>query len=112
MSSTTAEHEIPPEAGSHEAARHGFSDKQYVYVAMLLAALTAAEVSLSYMRGLGAWGTAALCVLMVLKFSLVVLYFMHLRFDAKIFSMLFWSGLILAVGVYAVALSCFQIFVR
>jgi cytochrome c oxidase subunit 4 len=47
---------------------------------------------------------------MAVKFVLVVLFFMHLRYDAKIFGRLFWSGFILAVAVYVIALSAFQFF--
>jgi cytochrome c oxidase subunit IV len=115
MSSTTAttghdEHE--EHAGDGAAEHHGFTDKQYVFVAMGLAALTAIEVTLSYLHGLGAASTVALFIIMAIKFVLVVLFFMHLKFDNKLFGMLFWSGLILAIGVYAVALSTFQLFAR
>ena len=51
-----------------------------------------------------------LLVLMSVKFWLVVLFFMHLKFDAKIFGRLFWTGLLLALGVYAAALATFQVF--
>jgi cytochrome c oxidase subunit IV len=96
----------------HDADHHGFSDKQYVLVALGLAALTGIEVMISYLHGLGSASTVALFVIMAIKFVLVVLFFMHLKFDAKIFGMLFWSGLILAIGVYSVALACFQLFSR
>jgi cytochrome c oxidase subunit IV len=36
--------------------------------------------------------------------------FMHLKFDSKIFSMMFYAGLVLAVGVYMVFLFTFQFF--
>ena len=38
---------------------------------------------------------------MVAKFITVVSYFMHLKFDNKLFSFLFYLGLVLAVFVYA-----------
>jgi cytochrome c oxidase subunit 4 len=41
------------------------------------------------------------------KFSLVVLWFMHLRFDSRIFRRLFISGMILAISVYAIVLMIF-----
>jgi cytochrome c oxidase subunit 4 len=47
---------------------------------------------------------------MVIKFALVVLFFMHLRHDARIFHFLFWSGLFLAVAVYVAALATFEFF--
>lgn len=109
MSTTAApaEHDV-----DHDADHHGFTDKQYVFVALGLAALTGIEVTLTYLHGLGSASTVALFVIMAIKFVLVVLFFMHLKFDAKIFGMLFWSGLILAIGVYSVFLATFQIFSR
>ena len=51
-----------------------------------------------------------LLILMAIKFVTVVSLFMHLRFDNKIFSWLFYSGLFLAVFVYVVALLTFRFF--
>jgi cytochrome c oxidase subunit 4 len=52
----------------------------------------------------------ALLIMMVIKFVMVVSYFMHLKFDNKMFSWLFYSGLVLAVGVYCAALATFKFF--
>ena len=49
---------------------------------------------------------------MVAKFLTVVSYFMHLKFDNKLFSALFYTGLFLAVGVYCGALSTFHFFLK
>ena len=48
----------------------------------------------------------SLIIMMIVKFAIVVGYFMHLRFDlailnGKLFSWAFFSSLALAVGVYA-----------
>ena len=48
--------------------------------------------------------------MMTAKFLMVVSYFMHLKFDHRLFSFLFYTGLILAVFVYAVALATFHFF--
>ena len=50
--------------------------------------------------------------MMAAKFIIVVSYFMHLKFDNRIFSFMFYLGLILAVGVYCAALATFQFFSR
>jgi len=50
--------------------------------------------------------------MMAIKFVMVVSYFMHLKFDNKLFSWLFYAGLFLAVGVYVTALSTFHFFLR
>jgi hypothetical protein len=41
--STATEH--VEHTDGHEAEHHGMSDKQYIYIALILAALTAIEVS-------------------------------------------------------------------
>ena len=92
----------------HDEAHHP-SDKKYIQIAIILAVITAVEVAASYVD-LGPIFIPALLGMMVAKFLIVVGFFMHLRFDNKIFTWLFYTGLILAVGVYVVALLTFQFF--
>ena len=82
-------------------------DKQYVVVALILGLFTAIEV-LTYFVDFGDAAIPTLLVLMVVKFAMVVLYFMHLKFDSPVFMRLFVTGLILAVSVYAIMLAAFQ----
>ena len=49
---------------------------------------------------------------MVIKFFIVVSYFMHLKFDNSIFSWMFYAGLFLAIAVYAAALATFHFFMK
>jgi cytochrome c oxidase subunit 4 len=42
---------------------------------------------------------------------MVVSYFMHLKFDSRIFAFLFYTGLGLALFVYIAALATFKFFV-
>lgn len=93
------------------AAEHGMSTRGYVNVALILAAITALEVS-TYYVDFGPLFLPSLLVMMVVKFVIVVSYFMHLKFDNKIFTWLFYSGLFLAVGVYVGALATFHFFLR
>ncbi|MET0459392.1 MAG: cytochrome C oxidase subunit IV family protein [Ilumatobacteraceae bacterium] len=112
---TTDIHASEPHTGEDLSAdeygegHHGATDKQYIVIALILAVMTALEVTLSYVD-VGALFLPALLILMVAKFITVVSYFMHLKFDNKLFSFLFYLGLILAVFVYAVALSTFHFF--
>jgi cytochrome c oxidase subunit 4 len=86
------------------------SDGYYVKVAVFLAAVTGAEVALSYM-GIDGWILLVpLLSLMAVKFAVVAALFMHLRFDNKILTRLFYGGLFLAVGVYIAVLSTFEVF--
>ena len=97
--------------GAHDAAEHGMSTRGYINIALILAAITALEVS-TYYVDFGPLFLPSLLIMMVVKFVMVVSYFMHLKFDNKIFSWLFYAGLFLAIGVYAAALGTFHFFLR
>ncbi len=81
----------------------------YIKVAAALAIVTGVEVALYYLD-LGKLYLPILLILMVIKFGTVVSLFMHLRFDNRIFSWLFYSGLFLAIFVYVAALLTFRFF--
>ena len=83
------------------------SDKLYVQIAIILAVITAAEVS-TYLVDFGALMLPSLMVMMVAKFILVAMFFMHLKFDNKLFSWVFVAGLALAVAVYVAPLTAFE----
>jgi cytochrome c oxidase subunit IV len=101
-------------SADHGQADHGEDHAHkpnsfYIQVAVALAIVTGIEVALYYLD-LGKWYLPILLVLMLIKFLTVVSLFMHLRFDNKIFSWLFYSGLGLAVFVYLAALMTFRFF--
>jgi cytochrome c oxidase subunit 4 len=85
------------------------SNAGYVRIALILAAITALEVA-TYYVDFGRLFLPALMIMMVVKFIMVVSYFMHLKFDNKLFTWIFYAGLILAIGVYCVALATFHFF--
>ncbi|MFM8811415.1 MAG: cytochrome C oxidase subunit IV family protein [Actinomycetota bacterium] len=97
------------ETETHEA-EHGMSNAGYIRIALILAAITALEVS-TYYVDFGPFFMPSLMIMMVIKFLMVVSYFMHLKFDNRLFSWLFYAGLILAIIVYVIALSTFKFFV-
>ena len=99
------------EAHEGEHAEGHFSDLQYIKVALLLAFLTAIEVS-TYFVDFGPLFMPTLLILMVVKFVIVVSFFMHLKFDNKIFTWIFYTGLVLAVGVYCAFLATFRFFMK
>ena len=102
-------------AAGHSAhaddGHHTPTDGYFIKVALVLALLTALETS-TYWIHLGGFATPLLLILMTIKFFMIVLIFMHLKFDNKLFSVLFYIGLGLAVLVYAAFLSTFQFFAR
>ena len=103
-------------AHSHEETVTGTghahpSDRSYVGIALILALITAAEVGTFYLEDeLGSILIPALLVMMVVKFAMVAGWFMHLRFDSNLFTRMFVSGIVLAVGVYLGMLAMFQFF--
>ena len=99
--------EAAPAADEHA---HGLTDMGYVKIAILLALMTGLEVGLSYAGLPGGLFMGLLLGLMVIKFWTVVSYFMHLKFDNKLFSRLFYTGLFLALFVFVAALCTFQFF--
>ena len=117
MSDTaTSEHSEPEadEAAEHPDEGHAHpSDWAYVKIAVVLAVITALEV-FTYFESVVDWGVAlvpSLIFMMAVKFYLVATWFMHLRFDSKLFGRMFTAGLVLAVGVYLVTLTVFEFWV-
>jgi cytochrome c oxidase subunit IV len=78
---------------------------QYVEIGIILAVLTAIEVALYYAGQAGMPSVAtipAILFLTVMKFVLVVLWFMHLRFDHRLLRRVFVGGILLAAAVYGI----------
>ena len=71
----------------------------YIKVAIVLSAVTAIEVGAIYIRALTPILIPALLVLSLAKFSLVVLFFMHLRYDSRVLSVLFVGPLLIAIAI-------------
>ncbi len=91
---------------------HEISDKTYVLIALLLAVLTAMEVAVTEIAGMpDALLIPSLLIMMVIKFFVVVSYFMHLKHDAKLFKFGFYVGLGGAIVLYSVVLSTFHFFI-
>jgi len=95
------------QAVEHAPGEHAHpGPAEYVRVAVILAIITAVEVAAYYVTSLPrSVFSALLLVMMIIKFSMVVLWFMHLRFDSRLFRRLFVTGIILAILVYTAAFS-------
>ena len=100
------------DTSQHEAEHAHPSDWQYIKIALLLAVLTALEV-FTYFESVHNLSDAVLyvvlTVLMVLKFVYVVAWFMHLKFDSMIFRRVFQVGIAMALAVYLIMLTAFEI---
>jgi cytochrome c oxidase subunit 4 len=86
-------------AASHEHA----SVRTYIRVAIILTLVTALEVGVIYIRALTPIIVPLLLVMAAGKFALVVMFFMHLRYDARPLTTLFLGPLLIAT-LLAVAL--------
>ena len=113
--STTTEHADHADHADHEHAEHDANefahkpDSYYIKVALILAVITGLETS-TYWVDFGPFFLPALLIMMAIKFVMVASLFMHLKFDNKIFSWMFYSGLFLAIGVYVAYLATFRFF--
>ncbi|HYI44008.1 MAG TPA: cytochrome C oxidase subunit IV family protein [Actinomycetota bacterium] len=90
-----------------EELHHHPGPRQYVWVAIVLAIITAAEVVIYYIPGLESVLVPFLLAFSAVKFVLVVMWFMHLKFDSHLFRRLFVTGFILAMIVFSIVLATF-----
>lgn len=81
--------------------------RQYVIVAVVLAVVTLMEVAIYYIPAIRDFLIPLLLFFALIKFALVALWFMHLRFDSRLFRRLFVTGIVLALSVFAVVLVIF-----
>jgi cytochrome c oxidase subunit IV len=73
------------------------SVKFYWMIGAILAVVTAMEVAIFYIPARGNVTAPILIAMSTGKFLLVVMFFMHLKFDSKVFTALFLAGLTLAI---------------
>jgi len=81
----------------------------YWMIALILAVLTAAEVSIAYVDIIS--GSVLVWLLIALgaaKFVIVVGFFMHLKFDKPLYRSLFMVGAIGVIPLFAVVLLTFD----
>jgi len=69
----------------------------YLTVGGILTVITAVEIAIFYLPALSGILVPALLSLSAAKFLLVVMFFMHLKFDSRVFSGVFLAGLVLAM---------------
>ena len=103
----TASHE------EHDSSHPTF--KQYVWIAIFLFAVTIVEFLLIYDKvgiddDLGASKIPILIFLSAMKFAVVIMYYMHLKFDNRLFSGIFLAGLALAFAVGVALIGLFVTF--
>jgi cytochrome c oxidase subunit IV len=100
---------LPEEGGGHHDHP---GEAKYIKVALVLAAITAVEVAFSYWEAVEGILAPSLIAMSIVKFVIVVAYFMHLKFDSRLFRRLFVAGIALAIFVFTVFLSTFHVWTR
>lgn len=102
-----SDHEVEPQGDHADHAGHP-SEAKYIKIALILGAVTAVEVALYYWSFSNeAANNAVLLVLAAVKFVIVAAYFMHLKFDSKLFRRFFVTGIVLGFIVFTVVLVLF-----
>jgi cytochrome c oxidase subunit 4 len=107
--------ELTPAGASpvhQDAAAHAHpSPKEYIRIGVILALLTAIEIAASYTID-GTLLIVLLLALAVIKFSIVVMWFMHLKFDDRRYARFFVMGVALAATLFLVVLMVNRVFLR
>mgnify|MGYP002779058046 FL=1 len=81
--------------------------KTYTIIAAILAIITALEVA-TYYVDLGAALVPILMVMSAVKFVIVVGWYMHLKFDNRLFTIFFGFGMAVAISVILSFLALFD----
>jgi cytochrome c oxidase subunit 4 len=84
----------------HGAAEHHHpTGNQYLLIAAILTAITVVEVWAYYIPALVASPlfNPALLIMSAIKFAIVVMFYMHLKFDHRLFRVVFTGSLVIAM---------------
>lgn len=95
----------PAHAADGHVEHHGPTPRTYIIIFVVLFFVTAIEVAASFLTNIGfpAWAQiATLLILATFKGVLVVMFYMHLRFDSRWFTSLFVAGFGIAVFMVVV----------
>jgi|GEM_PF-669295 len=87
------------EPHSHPSEKPHPSPLNYIVIGVILTVITAIEVWAFYWDVPMPLLVTFFIVLSIVKFAIVVLFYMHLRYDHKLFGSMFTGGLLLGVGV-------------
>ena len=96
----------PVHTEEYELSHHP-QPRQYVFIGVVLAIVTAMEVAIYYFDMAAGLLVAMLLIFALIKFVLVGSWFMHLKFDSRVFRMLFITGIATALVIFTVMLVIF-----
>jgi cytochrome c oxidase subunit 4 len=102
---------VLPEPGHGDGVEHAHpGSAEYVRIALILGAITAVEVLIYYFDLDHRTLVGSLIILSAAKFALVAGFFMHLKFDSKIFTTFFAGALVMAIAAFIAVLAMFRAF--
>ena len=84
--------------------------KEYKWVALILTLITVAEVWVYYTPLQNSPVFVLLLIMSAVKFAIVVLFYMHLKYDHRIFKALFTGPLIIAISTLVALMFLFHKF--
>ena len=101
MSDHAAHHDEHAAGGhAHAPAQHAHpSAKEYVGIAVVLTVITAIEVAVFYVPALHPFLAPILLTLSALKFGIVAMWYMHLKFDSRLYSWVFVVPMLFAAAI-------------
>lgn len=79
------------------------SEREYIKIAVILTIITALEVAIYYIDWVHEHNVLVpmLVIMSIVKFVIVVSYYMHLKFDHPLFRWMFISGIALSLAIIA-----------
>ena len=94
-------------AGNAHADEGHPGPKTYATIAVILCAITLAEFGAFYQEALKGILVPLLVVLSAIKFALVAMFYMHLKFDHPVFRKILIAGVMLGFGAMIWLLALF-----
>ena len=87
------------------------SVKTYLLIGLILTIITAVEVAIFYIPAIAetGWLAPVLMIMSAGKFALVVMFYMHLKFDSRLFTVAFFAPMVLAVTVVVSIILLFKV---
>ena len=103
---------VPADGHASQAVTHDDhghpSPRQYIIIAVILAVITLVEVAIFYFEFPRVVLITSLLLLSLVKFVLVVMYYMHLKFDSRIITGVFGFALLIGLTVATAFIALFH----
>jgi len=93
----------------HEPHTHAHpTAKKYLGIAIILTIITVVEVAIFYIPSMHRFLPPILLTLSALKFALVAMFYMHLKFDHRLYSWVFVVPMCFAAAIILALLALFS----